>query len=84
MDPITALRQAIYYLDRELAPGNKVKAFRRAIGHGINAREAQQSTDNRAAGGHDHTLRMLVLLAGSIHRDPSLARPAVRANVSRD
>ncbi len=31
MDPEAALRQAIYYLDRELAPGNKVRAFQRAI-----------------------------------------------------
>ena len=30
-DPVAALRQAIYYLDRELAPGQKVRAFQRAI-----------------------------------------------------
>ena len=32
MEPTAALRRAIYYLDRELAPGNKVKAFQRALG----------------------------------------------------
>ncbi len=31
MDPITQLRRAIYYLDRELAPATKVRAFQRAI-----------------------------------------------------
>ena len=30
-DPVAALRQAIYYLDRELAPSQKVRAFARAI-----------------------------------------------------
>ena len=28
---VDALRRAIYYLDRELAPGQKVRAFSRAI-----------------------------------------------------
>jgi putative hydrolase len=31
MDPAVALTQAIYYLDRELAPSSKVRAFVRAI-----------------------------------------------------
>ncbi len=31
MEPEFALRQAIHYLDRELAPGQKVRAFQRAI-----------------------------------------------------
>ena len=31
MDPSDALRRAIYYLDRELAPGNKVRAFQKAL-----------------------------------------------------
>jgi putative hydrolase len=31
MEPVLALRQAIHYLDRELAPGQKVRAFQRAI-----------------------------------------------------
>lgn len=31
MEPELALRQAIHYLDRELAPGQKVRAFQRAI-----------------------------------------------------
>jgi putative hydrolase len=31
MDPITALGLAVHYLDRELAPGQKVRAFQNAI-----------------------------------------------------
>ena len=31
VDPVTALEHAIYYLDRELAPSAKVRAFQRAI-----------------------------------------------------
>ncbi len=31
MDPITQLRRAIYFLDRELAPAQKVRAFQRAV-----------------------------------------------------
>ena len=31
MEPVSALQQAIHYLDRELAPGQKVRAFRNAI-----------------------------------------------------
>ena len=31
MEPAAALAQAIHYLDRELAPGQKVRAFQRAI-----------------------------------------------------
>lgn len=31
MDPVDALQRAIHYLDRELAPGQKVRAFRRAL-----------------------------------------------------
>ena len=31
MEPVIALQQAIHYLDRELAPGQKVRAFQRAI-----------------------------------------------------
>jgi len=31
MEPVLALQQAIHYLDRELAPGQKVRAFERAI-----------------------------------------------------
>jgi putative hydrolase len=31
MEPVLALRQAIHYLDRELAPGQKIRAFQRAI-----------------------------------------------------
>jgi putative hydrolase len=31
MEPVFALRQAIHYLDRELAPGQKVRAFQKAI-----------------------------------------------------
>lgn len=32
MRPVDALRQCIYYLDRELAPGSKVRAFAHAAG----------------------------------------------------
>ncbi|MDW3217697.1 MAG: PHP domain-containing protein [Acidimicrobiales bacterium] len=31
MEPVLALQQAIHYLDRELAPGQKVRAFQKAI-----------------------------------------------------
>ena len=31
MEPTDALRQAIYFLDRELAPGSKVRAFQNAL-----------------------------------------------------
>jgi putative hydrolase len=31
MEPVTALQRAIHYLDRELAPGQKVRAFQKAI-----------------------------------------------------
>lgn len=31
MDPTQALERAIYLLDRELAPGNKIKAFQKAL-----------------------------------------------------
>ena len=31
MEPVLALQQAIHFLDRELAPGQKVRAFQRAI-----------------------------------------------------
>ena len=31
MEPVLALQQAIHYLDRELAPGQKVRAFQHAI-----------------------------------------------------
>ena len=31
MEPAVALQQAIHYLDRELAPGQKVRAFQKAI-----------------------------------------------------
>lgn len=31
MEPVLALQQAIHYLDRELAPGQKVRAFQNAI-----------------------------------------------------
>lgn len=31
MEPLLALQQAIHYLDRELAPGQKIRAFRNAI-----------------------------------------------------
>ena len=31
MEPVAALERAVYYLDRELAPGQKVRAFQRAI-----------------------------------------------------
>ncbi len=31
MEPVAALERAVHYLDRELAPGQKVRAFRRAI-----------------------------------------------------
>lgn len=31
MEPVAALRRAVHYLDRELAPGQKVRAFQRAI-----------------------------------------------------
>ncbi|GJM38220.1 MAG: PHP domain-containing protein [Acidimicrobiales bacterium] len=31
MEPVLALQQAIHYLDRELAPGQKVRAFQKAV-----------------------------------------------------
>ena len=31
MQPVDALNRAIYYLDRELAPSTKLRAFQRAI-----------------------------------------------------
>ncbi len=31
MEPVAALERAVYYLDRELAPGQKVRAFQRAV-----------------------------------------------------
>ncbi len=31
MEPVAALERAVYFLDRELAPGQKVRAFQRAI-----------------------------------------------------
>ena len=31
MEPVQALRQAIHYLDRELAPPQKIRAFQNAI-----------------------------------------------------
>jgi len=47
---VAALRQAIHYLDRDLAPGQKVRAFRRAIavvestGHEVIAHRAAAGT----------------------------------------
>lgn len=49
MEPTAALRQAIYYLDRELAPGAKVRAFQHAI-EVVETLGADEIADRAAAG----------------------------------
>jgi len=47
--PVAALRQAIHYLDRELAAGQKVRAFQRAID--VVEAEGDTAIERRAAAG---------------------------------
>ncbi len=49
MEPLLALQQAIHYLDRELAPGQKIRAFRNAID--VVAATGPEEISKRAAAG---------------------------------
>ncbi len=49
MDPISALGLAVHYLDRELAPGPKVRAFQNAIA--VVADRGDDEIRRRAAAG---------------------------------
>ena len=74
VDPITALTQAIYYLDRELAPSTKVRAFQRAID--IVADAGVVEIERRVHRGTIADLPGIGASTGAVITDAVLGRPS--------
>jgi len=74
MTPVEALRTAVYYLDRELAPSNKVRAFLRAID--IVDELGDEAIAARVNAGTLEELPGIGKSTGSVIADAVLGRPS--------
>lgn len=72
------LKQAIYYLDRELAPSNKIRAFQKAIG--VIAHLPDGELAARVAGGTVTELDGIGKSTGEVIADSALGKPSAYLN----